>query len=166
MWRSLFQTSNERTLTVVRVALGVMMFAHGAQKLLGWFGGYGFEGTMGYFTGQGLPAALAATVIVGEFLAGLGLIGGLFTRISAGGTIAIMLGAIAMVHWPNGYFMNWGGQAPGEGFELHTLALAIAVMLLVKGAGAFSLDRVVSQALEPAEIPVEPGLNVREPAVR
>jgi len=167
MLHRLFQTANDRTLALVRVTLGVMMFAHGAQKLLGWFGGYGFEGTMGFFTGAlGVPAFVAAAVIVGEFLAGLGLIGGLFARASAAGTLAIMLGAVAMVHAQFGFFMNWGGQQGGEGFELHLLAIAMGVHVLVRGAGAYSLDRLVARRLEAGAAQASPRLRRLETATQ
>ncbi len=147
MLRALFRTGNDWTLTVARLALGTMMFAHGAQKLLGWFGGYGVEGTLGFFSSLGLPVTVGLVVIVGESLAGLGLIVGFFSRVSAAGTVAIMLGAVAIVHIQFGYFMNWGGQQGGEGFELHVLALALALLVLVKGAGAVSLDRWIAGRL-------------------
>lgn len=167
MFHNLFRTSDDRTLALVRVTLGVMMFAHGAQKLLGWFGGYGFEGTMGFFTGTlGVPAFVAAVVIVGEFLAGLGLIGGLLARVSAAGTIAILLGAIAMVHLPFGFFMNWSGQQGGEGFELHLLAIAMSVHVLVRGAGAYSLDQRIARRLEASAAEASHRLRRLETATR
>jgi putative oxidoreductase len=133
-------------LFVLRVALGLVIFPHGAQKLLGWFGGYGFKGTMGYFTGQaGLPGVVAFLVIVGEFFGSLGLILGLFTRLDAIGIAVIMLGAAWLVHRPNGLFMNWNGNQKGEGYEFHLLAVGMAAVLLVYGGGAWSLDTVLTK---------------------
>ena len=142
MFRKLVSTPNDLTLTLVRLVLGVTFFMHGAQKMLGWFGGYGFHGTMGFFTQQmGIPAPLAFLAICAEFFGGLGLIVGLLSRIAALGIITNMLVAVAKVHVVNGFFMNWSGQQKGEGFEYHLLAIALAIVVLIKGAGALSLDR-------------------------
>jgi putative oxidoreductase len=145
MFRKLVSTPNDFTLTIIRLVLGVVFFAHGAQKMLGWFGGYGFHGTMGFFTQQmGIPAPLAFLAICAEFFGGLGLLVGLLGRIAALGIITNMLVAIATVHRANGLFMNWSGQQKGEGFEFHLLAIALAIVILVKGAGAFSVDRAIA----------------------
>jgi putative oxidoreductase len=119
------------------------MFAHGAQKMLGWFGGSGFQGTMGFFTQMGIPAVFAFLAIVAEFFGGLGLIVGLLARIAALGVAAVMAVAIAMVHSHVGFFMNWNGNQNGEGFEYHLLVLAMSVVLMARGAGAFSVDRIL-----------------------
>ena len=143
--RKLFSTPNDLTLTVVRLVLGIVFFAHGAQKMLGWFGGYGFHGTMGFFTQQmGIPAPLAFLAICAEFFGGLGLIFGLLTRIAAFGIFVNMLVAIITVHHVNGLFMNWFGNQKGEGYEYHLLAIALGLVLLIKGAGALSLDRLLA----------------------
>ena len=126
---------------LARLALAVVMFPHGAQKLLGWFGGYGFAGTFGFLTKTGLPAPIAVAVIVIEFAAPLLLLAGLGTRFAALGIGAIMLGAIATVHASQGFFMNWAGTQGGEGFEYHLLALGLVGVLLVQGGGRGSLDR-------------------------
>ncbi len=143
MFRKLISTSNDVTLGVVRLILGVVFFAHGAQKMLGWFGGYGFHGTMGFFIQMGVPAPLAFLAICAEFFGGLGLIVGLLSRVAAFGIMMNMLVAIATVHFANGFFMNWTGQQKGEGFEYHLLAIALCIVVLIKGAGAFSLDRML-----------------------
>jgi putative oxidoreductase len=143
--KRLMATSNDVALTTLRVVLGVVFFAHGAQKMLGWFGGYGFHGTMGFFTHMGMPAPVALLIICTEFFGGLGLLLGLLTRIAAIGVFGLMVGAIFMVHLQNGFFMNWMGTQKGEGFEFHLLVLAIAAALLLRGAGAFSLDRSLSK---------------------
>ena len=143
--RKLLSTSNDFTVTIVRLVLGVVFFAHGAQKMLGWFGGYGFTGTMGFFTQQmHIPAPFAFLAICAEFFGGLGLIVGLLSRIAAFGIMCNMLVAIATVHVHNGFFMNWTGQQKGEGFEYHLVTLAALLVVLVKGAGAFSIDRALS----------------------
>jgi len=118
------------------------MFPHGAQKLLGWFGGYGFAGTLGFLTEKmGLPKPLAASVILIEFAAPLLLVAGLGTRFAALGIGAIMIGAIATVHASQGFFMNWSGAQAGEGFEYHLLALGLVAVLLAQGGSRLSLDR-------------------------
>jgi putative oxidoreductase len=143
--KRLMGTNNDVALTILRVILGMVFFAHGSQKMLGWFGGFGFHGTMGAFTHMGMPAPLAFLVICTEFFGGLGLLVGLLTRIAALGIAGLMIGAIFMVHLKVGFFMNWMGTQKGEGFEFHLLALAIAAALLLRGAGAWSVDRALSE---------------------
>lgn len=143
--KRLLATSDDATLTILRMVLGVVFFAHGAQKMLGWFGGYGFHGTMGFFEHLGMPAPVAFLIICTEFFGGLGLIVGLLTRIPALGIGVEMIGAVLMVHLPNGFFMNWTGNQKGEGFEYHLLVIAIAVTLLIRGGGAFSADRALGK---------------------
>ena len=144
MIRKLIATDNDVATTMVRLVLGVVFFAHGAQKMLGWFGGYGFSGTMGFFTGMmHVPAPFAFLAIAAEFFGGLGLIVGLLTRVAAFGIFCNMVVAIAMVHHNFGLFMNWTGAQKGEGYEYHLLALAITVFLMIRGAGAASLDRLL-----------------------
>jgi putative oxidoreductase len=143
--RALLRTENDITLTIIRIVLGIIFFAHGSQKALGWFGGYGFQGTMGFFTHQmGIPAALAFLDIMAEFLGGIGLILGCLTRIAAFGVACVMLVAVVMVHHQFGFFMNWAGNQKGEGFEYHLLAIAITILLMVKGGGALSVDGAIS----------------------
>lgn len=145
--RKLLSTSNDVTLTVARLLLGVVFFAHGAQKMLGWFGGYGFRGTMGFFTQQmHIPAPFAFLAICAEFFGGLGLIVGLLSRVAAFGIFCNMVVAVLTVHIHNGFFMNWSGQQKGEGFEYHLLAFALLFVIMVKGAGALSIDRALSRA--------------------
>jgi putative oxidoreductase len=147
MVRKLFATDDNTATTILRLMLGVVFFAHGAQKMLGWFGGYGFSGTMGFFTGpMHIPPAFAFLAISAEFFGGLGLILGLLTRIAAFGIAVNMLVAIATVHAPFGFFMNWSGAQKGEGFEYHLLVLAITAFLMIRGAGAFSIDSAIATA--------------------
>jgi len=145
MIRKLMATSNDWTLTVLRLVMGAVFFAHGAQKMLGWFGGYGFSGTMGFFTNvMHIPAPLAFLAICAEFLGGIGLILGSLGRIAAFGIACNMLVAVLMVHTQFGLFMNWSGQQKGEGFEFHLLAIAIAIVLMARGSGAFSVDQALT----------------------
>jgi putative oxidoreductase len=143
MLTSLLKTKDDSASLVLRVILGVVMFPHGAQKALGWFGGYGLSGTLNYFTGtMGIPLAFAVLAIAAEFLGSIGLIVGLVTRLAAFGIACNMAVAIFMVHLPNGFFMNWRGKQAGEGFEFHLLAIAIALALMIKGGGRWSMDRL------------------------
>ena len=133
-------------LAITRIVLGIVMFAHGAQKMLGWFGGYGFSGTMGFFTHTaGIPAPFAFLAICAEFFGGLGLIVGFLSRIAAFGIACNMLVAVVMIHRHVGFFMNWTGNQKGEGFEYHLLVLAIAAAIIVAGAGALSIDGYLSR---------------------
>jgi len=144
--KKFFHTDDSTTHLIIRIVLGLVIFFHGAQKLLGWFGGHGFEGTMGFFTqNMGVPALIAFLVIIGESFGALGLITGFLTRLSAAGVAMIMLGAIAMVHWNNGIFMNWAGKQAGEGFEYHLLAIGLAIPLIIYGGGKFSIDQIVEK---------------------
>lgn len=145
MMQKLIGTTDDYAATVTRVVLGAVMFPHGAQKVLGWFGGYGFGPTLDAFTTQiGIPAPLALLAFAAEFLGGLGLIAGLFGRVAAFGVLSVMTVAATM-HLQNGFFMNWTGTQGGEGYEFHLLAGAMAVAVILKGSGALSLDRLLSR---------------------
>jgi putative oxidoreductase len=143
---ALFRTPDSSSLMIVRLALGIVFLPHGLQKTLGLFGGGGFSGTMSFFTGQGVPAALAFLVILAESAGSLGLIVGFLTRIAALGIGCVMVGAIFMVHLPNGFFMNWLGKQAGEGFEYHLLAIGMALALLIGGGGRASIDRAIAES--------------------
>lgn len=149
MLKKLFATdSKDHAALVARLTLGIVMFPHGAQKALGWFGGYGFSGTMGFFTEQmHIPALFAFLAIVAEFLGSLGLITGLLTRLSALGIAGVMVVAILTAHLGNGFFMNWYGNQKGEGFEYHLLALGLAIVILIRGGGKAALDSLVAKKL-------------------
>ncbi|MFY9727302.1 MAG: DoxX family protein [Bryobacteraceae bacterium] len=144
MWNKLIGTRNSPPLAIIRLVLGVVMFAHGAQKMLGWFGGYGFSGTMGFFGHMGIPAPFAFLAIAAEFCGGLGLILGFLSRIAAFGVLCNMVVAVLTVHLHNGFYMNWAGTAKGEGFEYHLLAIAMALAVIIGGAGTASVDRALS----------------------
>ncbi len=145
---SFFKTDDSWTGLILRVVVGGVIFAHGAQKLLGWFGGNGFDGTMGFFTQKmGLPWLVAFLVIIGESVGSLGLMAGILTRFTAASFVVIMLGAIATVHVPHGFFMNWFGQQAGEGFEFHLLVIGMSLALLVTGGGKWSLDGLIARRL-------------------
>jgi len=148
MFHRIAYTTNDYAITVLRLVMGLVFSAHGAQKMLGWFGGYGFGGTMGFFTHQmRIPAPLAFLAICAEFFGGLGLLLGFLSRIAAFGIMCNMLVAVALVHAANGFFMNWAGNQKGEGFEYHLLAIASALVIILKGSGALSVDRFLTEEL-------------------
>ncbi len=148
MFRKLIATKDDTAALVLRVMLGLVFFPHGAQKLLGWFGGHGFSGTMGFFTGQlGIPALFAFLAIIAEFFGALGLIVGLFTRVAALGIMSVMLVAVPMLHAKHGFFMNWFGNQAGEGFEYHLLVIAMAAALIIRGGGTWSADKALAEKI-------------------
>jgi len=153
----LLHTADDRMLTMVRIVLGSVMFAHGAQKALGWFGGAGFGPTLSYF-GQnlGIPTPLAVLAIAAELIGGAFLIIGLLGRLSAFGIAVNMIVAALLVHLPYGFFMNWFGTKPGQGIEYHILALTLASLVVVRGSGAWSVDRILVDRIGcgSVEIPV------------
>ena len=149
MIKKFFHTNDDVALLILRVLLGVVFFPHGMQKLLGLFGGYGFSGTFGFFTGSmGVPAIFAVLAILAEGLGSLGLLTGLLTRVSAFGIGTNMVVAVLMIHHKFGFFMNWDGKQPGEGFEYHILVIAIVIALVIRGGGKWSIDRVIAKKMK------------------
>ena len=144
LFQFLLQTDSGTVGLILRITLTVVMFPHGAQKVLGWFGGHGFKATMKSFTNSGIPALLALLAIAAEFFGPLGLAFGFLTRIAAFGIACVMLVAIVAVHWSHGFFMNWYGNQKAEGFEYHLLVLGIAIALIIVGAGDWSLDSALA----------------------
>ena len=144
----LLKTNNHAAPLIARVMLGLVMFPHGGQKMLGWFGGHGFSGTMNHFTGtMQIPAVFAFLAILAEFAGALGLIFGLFSRVAAFGIACVMAVAILTVHAANGFFMNWSGAQNGEGFEYHLLVFGLALIVMIYGGGKASLDSVIQHKL-------------------
>jgi putative oxidoreductase len=144
----LFKTEDSWTGLVLRLGLGLVMFPHGAQKVLGWFGGHGFSATMEMFTGMmHVPVVFALLAVLAESAGSIGLITGCLTRVAAFGILCNMMVAIFMVHLPNGFFMNWTGKQAGEGFEYHILAIAIAIVLILVGGGKWSVDRAIASRI-------------------
>ncbi|MHB1015585.1 MAG: DoxX family protein [Desulfurivibrionaceae bacterium] len=145
MVKALLATDNSPAQLLIRLALGMVIFPHGAQKVLGWFGGPGYGATVTAFSAMGFPLWAIILLMVSEFGGSLLLVLGLYTRVWAlaiGTAIAICL---KMNHLQNGFFMNWAGQQRGEGFEYHILVLGIALALVVRGGGMLSLDRVLAR---------------------
>jgi putative oxidoreductase len=145
MFRKILATSDDWHLFVLRVVLGAIFFAHGAQKTIGWFGGPGHSGIMQWFAHQHIPVLLAWLAIIAEFLGGLALMLGFFTRIAALGIVVNMVVATAMVGLPNGLFMNWFGNQKGEGIEFYLLVIVIGLTLILQGAGRWSVDRILAE---------------------
>jgi putative oxidoreductase len=149
MFKKLLQTDDDTATLMLRVLLGVVFFPHGMQKLFGLFGGYGFSGTYGFFTGSlGVPALFAVLAILAEGLGCLGLLTGFLTRLSAFGIGTNMVVAVLMIHHKFGFFMNWDGKQPGEGIEYHILVIAIALALIIKGGGKWSVDGAIAKGLK------------------
>lgn len=148
MLLDLLSTNSDWTLTMMRIILGVVFFAHGCQKLFGWFGGPGLKQTiLTMHESLGVPVPLAFLAAGAEFFGGLGMVVGLLSRLAAAGIAAIMLVAILLVNRRYGLFLNWFGDREGNGYEYHLLAIALAAAILVKGAGAASLDRLLYMSL-------------------
>jgi len=143
MNQKIFQTEDSWAPFVLRVILGIVAFPHGAQKLFGWFGGYGFSGTMNYFTETiGMPWLLGFMVILLETAGAAALIAGLATRLMAFSYLILAFGIVWTSHLQHGFFMNWYGQQAGEGIEYFLLWIALAVALLIAGGGRYSVDRM------------------------
>jgi putative oxidoreductase len=144
LMKSLLRTTTDPVLLIARVALGTMLFAHGAQKVLGLFGGRGLDASFEFFSNLGIPTALAGMAIGLEFVGGPMLIIGLLGRVLGLGT-AIHMGVTAyLVAWPFGFFMNWTNTQRGEGIEFHLIAIALALTLVAHGSGPLSVDRALA----------------------
>jgi putative oxidoreductase len=145
MIKRVFSTNGSLSGTILRVALGAAIVPHGAQKLLGLFGGAGFNASMKWFESNfHVPVYLALAAILAESVGAVALIAGFFTRLAAL-AIAVDMGvAVYLVHWKNGFFMNWMGSQKGEGFEYHILAIAIGLALAIVGGGLWSVDRAIA----------------------
>jgi putative oxidoreductase len=134
------------SLLVVRVGLGIVFFAHGAQKVLGWFGGPGLKGTIDYFQkGLGIPPAATVLAALVEFLGGIAVLTGFLARPAALGLIVVMLVAVSKVHIQHGFFLNWNlTPGKGHGFEFNLALIAMAVAVAIGGAGIISIDRLIA----------------------
>jgi len=129
---------------VVRLALGVVFFAHGAQKVFGWFGGRGLSATIAGFRQMNIPPAATVLAAFIECFGGLAVLVGFLTRPAALGLIAVMLVAIAKVHAAHGFFLNWSmTPGKGHGFEFNLALLAMALAILIGGGGVLSIDRLI-----------------------
>jgi putative oxidoreductase len=138
-WESIIGTEQDYVIFILRLALGIVLFAHGMGKLLGWFGGHGVKGTVAGMGALGVPKFAALLVVLGEGFGSIAMILGLFGRITAIGILIIMMGAM-IKNLPNGWFMNWYGKKDQEGVEYFVLLLAIVMAIIVRGSGALSID--------------------------
>lgn len=145
----LFQSGNHAGGLIARLTLGIVILPHGLQLMFGSFGGYGFTGSMNYFTGAaGLPWVIGFLVILLQFLGSLLIIAGVAVRPLALATIFLFIGMIVTAHLDHGFFMNWYGSQKGEGFEYHLLVIGLALLLLVEGAGKYSVDSLLSKKIQ------------------
>lgn len=143
--KKIFHTADSWSLLILRLAVGIVIFPHGAQKLFGWFGGHGFSASMGFFTDKmHIPAFFAFLAIIAESLGSVGLMIGFLTRVAAFGVLCNMIVAVWLVHWKNGFFINWVGHQRGEGFEYHILVIGMCLALLISGGGKGSVDRAIA----------------------
>lgn len=127
---------------MVRIAAGLILVPHGAQKLFGWFGGYGLEATGQFFaTKLGLPASMAVMAGLIEFVGGLALAAGLATRISAALVVGVMAVAVFRVHLASGFFWSQGG------YEYPLLWGVVALGFVLRGGGRYSLDAVIGREI-------------------
>ena len=165
MLRRFFQSESDYSVLLLRLLLAVVVFPQGAQKLLGWYGGFGLDGTLQFFAGIGVPAAIALLVIASDFFGSVALALGLGGRLAAFGTLAVMLGAMLLVHGEYGFFINWYGLQQGEGVQFHLLAAAASVVIMLKGSGAWSLDRAIAVRLGPADL-TAPASSAAAPVAR
>jgi putative oxidoreductase len=145
--KKILATQNDIALTVARLALGIMILAHGSQKMLGLFGGHGFAATVQGMSGMGIPVLFVYLAIIAEFFGGLGLVTGTLSRLSAFGVGTVMMVAAAKVHLANGFFMNWMGTQKGEGIEFFILAVGLALVVMIRGGGALSVDALALNLL-------------------
>ena len=130
---------------VVRLILGVIFFAHGAQKVFGWFGGRGVAQTIAGFRQMNIPPAATVTAACIECFGGLAMIIGLLARPVALALIAVMLVAIKKVHARHGFFLNWSlAQDKGHGFEFNLALIAMALSIVIGGAGVLSIDWLIA----------------------
>lgn len=141
-------TDSNLSALILRITLAIVLWPHGAQLMLGLFGGYGFTGSMGYFISQGLPAVIAFLVIFLLFFGPVFMILGLGTRLFAFALLVLFIGMITTVHLPFGFFMNWFGNQKGEGFEYHLLSIGMVISLIVSGGGSTSLDLLIGNKIQ------------------
>ena len=146
MFERLIRTDDHLTPFFVRLALAVVIWPHGAQKVLGWFHGAGPAKTIEFFDmAWGIPSFVTVLVMLAEFVGPVLLLAGVLGRFAALAIGLVMVGAVAFVTGRWGFFMNWYGQPRGEGFEFHILVLGMVAALLVGGSGRWSVDRVLTR---------------------
>ena len=146
MIKNILYAQNDYSGLILRLTLGGVILPHGAQKLFGWFGGYGFEGTMNFFTQTiHLPWIIGFAVIILETLGSLLLIAGFGSRIIGALMAVLMTGIVFSVHIENGFFMNWFGNLKGEGIEYFLLAIGLGLGVVTNGSGIYSIDGLLTK---------------------
>jgi putative oxidoreductase len=149
MMEQFFSSQNNWAGLLLRITIAVVLFPHGAQKLLGWFGGYGFDGTMQYFTQTvKLPYIIGLLVILIEFFAPIALLIGVGSKILAAAVAILFFGIMVTSHLNFGFFMNWFGNQAGEGLEYFLLAIGACLALMFNGSGKFAIDNLIISALK------------------
>jgi len=144
MKNKIFNTTNDWTGLVTRLSIGLILFPHGAQQMLGIFGGYGFTGTMIFLTNtMHLPWLIAFLVINIEFFGAISLVTGFASRLWSIAIVVIFTGTIFTAHIGNGFFMNWYGTQKGEGFEYALLVIGLSIATLINGSGKYSIDNII-----------------------
>lgn len=142
--KTLLATDPTIGLTIARITLGLVILPHGAQKLLGLFGGHGYSATIEFFTTQmGLPGMVAFSIIIIEFFGSVSLILGLFSRLWALWLAGMFIGIIYTTQLEHGFFMNWFGNQTGEGYEYSLLVIGLALSIIAEGSGKWSMDRLI-----------------------
>lgn len=140
--KKLLATQPDLAATMARLGLGLFMLPHGLQKAFGLFGGHGIEGTVGFMGSQlGIPPAMAYLAIAAEFLGGLGLVVGLFSRVAAFGNVVVLAVAAVSVH-----SASFFAGTPGGGWEMHFLGIVLGLIVLIRGGGTASIDLALSRA--------------------
>ncbi len=148
MKQKIFSTNNDYAGLVTRLAIALIIFPHGAQKMLGWFNGFGFSGMMNYFTGtMHLPWVIAFLVIIIEFFGTISLGVGFASRFWSIAILILFIGIIFTAHIQNGFFMNWFGTQKGEGYEFDLLVIGLCIATLINGSGKFSVDKIISKSI-------------------
>jgi putative oxidoreductase len=144
MLTKLLRTENDRTLTIARMVLGFLFFVRGAQGLFGWFGGWRWNDPLNSLLHlAGLPVPLVLLAVVTDFFGGATLMAGLFTRIAALCVAADTVVTFILWGIGHGLYTDWLIVQGGAGGEYYLLAFGLALILAVKGAGAFSFDRLL-----------------------
>ena len=139
MIEKLLHTDSDYAWTFVRIIAGVIVFPYGMQKLFGWFGGPGIHGTLKDLGFRRIPRSIAWLIIIGQSFGSVAIVSGFLSRVAAGGLFVIFIGAL-IVHWHDGWMMNWYGRKNGEGIEYFVMLVSLLLLVIVKGGGALSVD--------------------------
>ncbi len=145
MFAALVRTDHSPAQLFIRLALAIVIFPHGVQKVFGWFGGPGFDQTLEMFAGMGFPTWSVILLMITEIAGPICLVLGLLSRLWALAIGTSMAICMFLNHVQHGFFMNWFGQQQGEGIEYHILIFGITLALIFRGSGAASIDRACTK---------------------